>query len=191
MNGMPIRPGEPAGPFAGAQAPGGAFAGAQPPGGAFAGAQPPGGAFAGAQAPGPSEPSPLWAASPTPGCRICGSVPAAPVTFRAHRGMVVLMQFRSLPGPFCRDCGLWSFRRMTADTLLQGWWGLASFFITPIVLLINLCLRHRVAGLPAPGPSRYGPSHPSPGPGKPLLAQPQAIAGLVIIAVLVLTVTLR
>src|SRR3954466_12019103 len=64
-------------------------------------------------------------------CRCCGSVPAVPVRFRGHRGMVVVMQFLRTDGPFCRDCGLAVFRRMTSHTLVQGWYGYASVVITP------------------------------------------------------------
>lgn len=111
-------------------------------------------------------------------CNRCGCLPAAAVNFRGHRGMVFLMRFLQENGPFCRDCGLATFRRMTADTLLLGWWGYGSAIITPITVLINLTRRGAVANLPAPRPpasGRYG----SPAiPGPPLLARPQAIVGL-------------
>jgi len=32
------------------------------------------------------------------------------VNIRAHRGLLIVMQFRKAPGPFCRDCGLATFR---------------------------------------------------------------------------------
>lgn len=125
-------------------------------------------------------------AMPTPGgagarqCRFCGCVPAADVTFRGHRGMIVIMQFRSLKGPFCRDCGLATFRQMTAQTLIQGWYGYASFVITPFTVLLNLFRRSSVAGLPAPQPSPYGQSRQPMDPGPALLARPSAIIGLAI-----------
>lgn len=99
-------------------------------------------------------------------CRFCGSVPAADVTFRGHRGIILIMQFLRTSGPMCRDCGLAVFRRMTARTLLQGWWGWLSFFITPLVLLSNLAKRSKVANLAAPrfpAPGRLPAS-----PGKPI-----------------------
>ena len=111
-------------------------------------------------------------------CRICASLPAAKATFRGHRGLILLMQFRSLPGPFCRDCGVAAFRQMTTDTMWQGWWGVASMFITPVVLLINVALRNRVTALPPPQPNPWGTSvHPA-NPGRPLLARPGALVGL-------------
>lgn len=130
--------------------------------------------------------SPAWQQ-----CRRCGSVPAAQVTYRAHRGMIILMQFRRIDGPFCRDCGLDAFRTMTADTMLQGWWGALSFCITPVILLLNLALRHKVAALapPGPAPAPYY-SQPSPGPGKPLFARPTAIAAMAVLAAILLLMVL-
>jgi len=83
-------------------------------------------------------------------CEVCGCAPANFATFRGHRGLLVLMQFRQISGVFCRDCALETFRDMTAATLLQGWWGFLSFFITPAVVLVNLASRGDVASLSAP-----------------------------------------
>jgi hypothetical protein len=119
-------------------------------------------------------------------CRMCGSVPAVPVKFRGHQGFVVIMRFLSMDGPFCRDCGLATFRRMTSRTLAQGWYGYLSFLITPITVLINLARRGRVASLPAPHPNPYAPSRPPMDPGPPLLARPLTWVGLVIMFLLLL-----
>jgi hypothetical protein len=112
-----------------------------------------------------------------PACRLCGSVPAAAVTFRQHTGMILMMRFGSLKGPFCRDCGIYVYRKMTAHTLLAGWWGWASFFITPITLLLNLARRGTVARL-APPIQRLANQRPA-DPGKPLY-QRFAIVGLLV-----------
>jgi hypothetical protein len=111
-------------------------------------------------------------------CQTCGCTPAAQVTFRKHQGLIVLMVFRRVSGTYCRDCGLEVFRSMTAATLVQGWWGVFSFFITPIVVLVNLANRGDVANLPAPQQVSGGRS-PAP-PGPPLLHRPAAIIGLLI-----------
>jgi hypothetical protein len=122
-------------------------------------------------------------------CRLCGSVPATDVTFRGHQGFVVMMRFLSLRGPFCRDCGLATFRRMTSRTLVQGWYGYASFLITPITVVLNLVRRGRVAALPAPHPNPYAPSRPPTDAGPRLLERPMTWAGLSIpIAALVLPI---
>jgi hypothetical protein len=118
-------------------------------------------------------------------CRHCGSVPAANVTFRAHRGMIILMQFIKVNGPFCRSCGLDVFRGLTSDTMLQGWWGAFSMLITPVVLLLNVAQRHRVARLASPGPPPHRAGRPSPGPGLPLFARPSAIVAVLILGLIV------
>jgi hypothetical protein len=100
--------------------------------------------------------------------------------------MVVLMQFLHVKGPFCRDCGLSTFRSMTAKTLIQGWYGYASFIITPITVLINLARRGKVANLPQPVPPPHGPSRQPMDPGAALLARPSAIIGLAIPVLLIM-----
>ena len=123
-------------------------------------------------------------------CRLCGSVPAAPATFRGHQGFVIIMRFLSMAGPFCRDCGMATFRRMTSRTLVQGWYGWASFVITPITVLINLLRRGRVAHLGAPRPNPYAPSRPPLDPGPRLLQRPLTIVGLAVPFALVMLLIL-
>jgi hypothetical protein len=117
---------------------------------------------------------------PMVSCRFCGSVPAVATTFRGHQGMIVLMRFLRTEGPFCRDCGLGTFRHMTSRTLVQGWYGYGSFVITPITVVINLFKRNKVASLPAPQPNPYGPSRQPMNPGPRLLARPMTWLGLCI-----------
>lgn len=114
-------------------------------------------------------------------CRFCGSAPAARGRFRAHQGMIVLMRFRHLDGPFCRDCGVAVFREMTGKTLLQGWWGLASFFITMWIVAKNAILRRRFASLAVPlrDPAVQAPNARPFDPGKPLLRRAAALGLLV------------
>jgi hypothetical protein len=124
-------------------------------------------------------------------CRCCGSTPVAHTTFRGHQGFIILMRFLSLKGPFCRDCGLATFRRMTSRTLVQGWWGYGSFVITPITVLINLARRNKVASLPAPQPTEYNFGRQPLDPGPPVLQRPMGIAGVVIgVAVISLVIAL-
>ncbi|MBT2403276.1 MULTISPECIES: hypothetical protein [unclassified Streptomyces] len=109
------------------------------------------------------------------GCRVCGAQPAAHATVRGHQGMIVVMRFLSLPGPFCRDCGLSTYRRMSADTLWQGWWGPLSLFITPVTLLMNLGPRSAFRKLAPPA----GGYRPALDPGKPMLRRAPVLLFLV------------
>lgn len=118
------------------------------------------------------------------GCRVCGAVPAAPATVRGHQGMIVLMRFLSAPGPLCRDCGTSTYRRMSADTLWQGWWGPLSLFITPVTLLMNLGPRSAFRRLAPP----TGGFRPPLDPGRPLWRRPAALLFLLPVTLLVLAV---
>ena len=138
----------------------------------------------------PYGPPPVLQQPPVVSCRVCGCVPAAETKFREHQGYLILMRFLSLPGPFCRDCGLATFRHMTSRTLALGWYSYLSLLIAPITLIINLVRRGKVANLPAPQPNPYGPSRRPMDPGRPVLARPMSYASpaLTLIVLLVIAV---
>jgi hypothetical protein len=108
-------------------------------------------------------------------CRFCGAYPAAEATVRGHQGLIILMRFLKLQGPFCRTCGIASVRDMTSKSLWQGWWGIGSSIINPITMLLNIGPMQRFKQLPEPTP---GPGRPM-DPGKPLFQRP-AILGLLL-----------
>ncbi|WP_155374636.1 hypothetical protein [Catellatospora vulcania] len=112
-------------------------------------------------------------------CQNCGCSPAAEMTFRGHRGLILAMQFLKEKGTYCRSCGLAIFRTMTSRTLVQGWWGWASFLITPFILLYNLFARRKLNNLTEPAPALDGSSGTPWSPGKPL-HQRVTIVGLLI-----------
>jgi hypothetical protein len=124
---------------------------------------------------------------PLPGeCRLCGSAPAADVSFRQHIGMVVLMSARTQPGPFCRQCGIATFRDLQNRTLLTGWWGVLSLLVLGWVTAVrNLWALRRVRrlGPPVRDPSVISPlAEPLP-PGRPLWLRPGPLVPLVLVAV--------
>ncbi|WP_328768993.1 LppU/SCO3897 family protein [Streptomyces sp. NBC_00286] len=89
------------------------------------------------------------------------------------------MRFLRREGVFCRTCGLAVFRKMQADTLLQGWWGALSAFITPITLLMNLGALSALRRIPEP----QGPSwRPPLDPGKPVMKRPAGLIAAVPLA---------
>jgi hypothetical protein len=118
-------------------------------------------------------------------CRFCGSVPAVDATVRGHQGMLILMRFLKLRGPFCRTCGIATVRDMTAKSMWQGWWGIGSSIINPITMLINIGAWSKFKNLPEPVPG--APGRPM-DPGKPLFRRPAILGLLVPIAVIALLV---
>ncbi|MEU5114906.1 hypothetical protein AB0G64_25795 [Streptomyces longwoodensis] len=112
-----------------------------------------------------------------PACRFCGGSPAVPVTFRAHRGLLVVMTFRKLDGPMCGTCGVAVHRTLTTETLWQGWWSPFSLFLfTPFTLIHNLVVSRKVKKLQAPAPGQHGRQVD---PGVPVHRRPLAYVGLV------------
>ncbi len=72
-------------------------------------------------------------------CEFCGKI--APVqysSFNQNIGFVFTHRHDCVEGDLCRDCIEYLFWRMTATTLLLGWWGLISMLVTPGILLGNL-----------------------------------------------------
>ncbi|MEU9133192.1 hypothetical protein AB0D08_34720 [Kitasatospora sp. NPDC048540] len=116
-----------------------------------------------------------------PYCRFCGSMPATEATIRGHQGLIVIMKFLKLQGPFCRTCGIAAHRDMTAKSLWQGWWGFGSMLINPITMLINLPQRAKINKLAPPVPG--APGTPM-NPGKPLYRR-VAVLGLLVPALIV------
>jgi hypothetical protein len=126
--------------------------------------------------------------TPGPGqalaCQLCGSSPAANMTIHEHNGRVFWMVHKTYKGPFCRDCGMAMFREHQNSTLFQGWFGMFSFFITPITLLLNLVAWERLRAL---GPPHRDPQVksriPAPlSPGKPLLSRVGPYVAVVVVA---------
>jgi hypothetical protein len=117
-------------------------------------------------------------------CKLCGSTPAANMSIHEHNGRVIWMVHKTNKGPFCRDCGTALLRHHQNNTLFQGWFGIFSFFITPITLLLNLNAWRKVKAL---GPPMRDPNVqskiPAPlSPGKPLLRRPGPYVGGVVVA---------
>jgi hypothetical protein len=108
-------------------------------------------------------------------CRFCGGYPAVNATVRGHQGLVILMRFLKLEGPFCKTCGTATVRDMTAKSMWQGWWGIGSAIVNPITMLMNIGPSQQFKNLPEPAP---GPGRPM-NPGKPLFQRP-AILGLLL-----------
>src|SRR5713101_5436023 len=120
-------------------------------------------------------------------CKLCGSTPAANMTIHEHNGRLIWMVHKTNKGPFCRDCGTALLRHHQNSTLFQGWFGIFSFFITPVTLLLNLFAWRKVKAL---GPPQRDPNIeskiPAPlNPGKPLFRRPGLYVGGVVVAAVI------
>jgi len=92
-------------------------------------------------------------------CRLCDRGPAAMTSVFEHHGYGVPLRHLVLRGPLCRQCGLVAWRRMTLQTVLLGWWGLASVLFTPVTLGLNTVALVKLLRTPA------APATPADSPG--------------------------
>ncbi|MET7605899.1 hypothetical protein ABZS96_25970 [Streptomyces avermitilis] len=115
--------------------------------------------------------------APPIGCRVCGAHPVAPVTVRAHQGLLLAMRWQRIDGPLCSLCGIALVRQLTTKTLWQGWWGPMSLVAgAPYALLSNLAAYRQIRRLEPPLPA---PGRPQANPGKPVLKRPLAYVALI------------
>lgn len=72
-------------------------------------------------------------------CKSCG-MPAETtyVAFYENIGMLVMRKSKSIKGNLCKHCINYYFWNMTGKTMLLGWWGTISLFVTPFILLNNI-----------------------------------------------------
>src|SRR2546422_1992440 len=126
-------------------------------------------------------------------CKLCGSTPAANATIHEHNGRLVWMVHKTNRGPFCRDCGTALLRHHQNNTLFQGWFGIFSFFITPIALLLNLNAWRKIRALGTPQRDPNVESKiPAPlTPGKPLRSRPGPYVGGVVVAAVIAFVVVK
>ncbi|MEU8928137.1 hypothetical protein AB0D10_45815 [Kitasatospora sp. NPDC048545] len=102
-------------------------------------------------------------------------------TIRGHLGLIVILKYLKRQGPFCRSCGIATHREMTSDSLWQGWWGIPSMIVNPIIMLINIPQRLKINKLREPVP---GAPRPPMDPGKPVYLRP-TILGVLIPVILI------
>jgi len=77
--------------------------------------------------------------NPTGRCKACGQFkPTINGSLNRHIGAVVLMYHRHISGYMCKDCIGRIFWEYTPLTCAAGWWGMISFFVTPVVLVNNV-----------------------------------------------------
>lgn len=84
-------------------------------------------------------------------CQSCGR-PAETkyVVYYRNIGAVIINFSKQMKGYLCRDCSGKYFWRYTLTTLVLGWWGVISFFITWFVLANNVIRYLGTLGLRRP-----------------------------------------
>ncbi|WP_240351128.1 LppU/SCO3897 family protein [Streptomyces olivoreticuli] len=97
------------------------------------------------------------------------------------------MRFLKRSGAFCGSCGTSLHRKMTADTLYQGWWSPLSVIFTPITVLANVLGPRRA--FRRLGPPSGGWQRPL-DPGKRVFLRPAALVFALPVALVVLAVPL-
>ena len=104
-------------------------------------------------------------------CEICGHEPAIAIVLRRGVGMLLMRRRFTLRATTCRDCGMKRFRDMQNATLIQGWWGMISFFTNFYYIAENHKAYRQLRKLDNPKGSpgiveatQSAPSHP----GRPL-----------------------
>lgn len=72
-------------------------------------------------------------------CQICGQMePSAQAEFHENIGMFFQRHEKHITGRFCRDCAKKYFKKYTITTLILGWWGVISLFLSPIYIIGNI-----------------------------------------------------
>lgn len=71
-------------------------------------------------------------------CQICGANKTTVLAdFSGNIGAIIMRFERSIRGYMCRLCVHKQFWKFTAMNFFLGWWGVISFFVTPIHLVTN------------------------------------------------------
>ena len=83
-------------------------------------------------------------------CQVCGREPATQIVIRRHVGMILMQRFYKVRVTACQEHGKKLVLSWTGQTLVQGWWGVISFFANILTILANLVALFKVTRLPAP-----------------------------------------
>jgi len=93
-------------------------------------------------------------------CQVCGRHPAALLKLRRHVGMILMQRFVSARAALCRDHRVALAKEFLRKTLVQGWWGLISFFVNFYAVYTDLMAlsQARKLGPPVGAPTSASPS---------------------------------
>ncbi len=81
-------------------------------------------------------------------CQTCGRRCTTQwVSIRQNIGLVYSRRTRTIEGELCRDCIRKYCLKYTAVNLVGGWWGVISFFVTPVFIVGNIYEYCRTFGM--------------------------------------------
>jgi hypothetical protein len=84
-------------------------------------------------------------------CEACRVRPARRyVVYREIMGAFIVFFTTTVRGDLCQTCIHRLFWRVTIVTLLLGWWGVISFFLTPVFVFLNLLYYIGLLGMESP-----------------------------------------
>jgi hypothetical protein len=101
-------------------------------------------------------------------CKICGRQPALEVKLRRQVGMIFLARIFTFRGALCKEHGQELANSFLNKTLVQGWWGIVSFFLNIYTVFVDLAALSKFKKLDPPaGPAATAPPPPVPPPPAP------------------------
>jgi hypothetical protein len=87
-------------------------------------------------------------------CVVCGMTPTLRLTIRRHVGMIFVQRFVSVNKPLCRTHGRHITKSFLKKTLLEGWWGVISFFINFFNVFSDISVLRKYSRLEEPSAPR-------------------------------------
>ena len=71
-------------------------------------------------------------------CQRCGLKKRNEYIFLEQNiGLFIRRDYSNINAHLCRECAKYFYIRFTLTTLFLGWWGIISFFYTPVILFGN------------------------------------------------------
>ena len=82
-------------------------------------------------------------------CEACGvEAPTKHVEYHQNIGALIMRFHQTVEGDLCKSCVHKYFWKITVINLFLGWWGVISFFVTPVFILLNLVRYLLCLGMP-------------------------------------------
>ncbi|HTG46181.1 MAG TPA: hypothetical protein VK646_00820 [Actinomycetota bacterium] len=86
-------------------------------------------------------------------CEVCEARPATRFVVRRHVGRLLVERAYRVDAVLCRVHATELARQFLRMTLVQGWWGLLSFFLNVGAVIADVAVLVRAQGLSEPVPA--------------------------------------